>query len=126
MSDQVSKKVEKTLPRHRPATDIIETADGFHIIMDMPGATKQGLVIDLNKNEVAVRGETTYPAEPEQSKDRRYSHVEYGGAEYTRTFTLSDTVDREKITAKLENGVLDLFLPKAEAAQPKRIEISVG
>jgi len=46
--------------------------------------------------------------------------------EFVRTFTLSDMVDRERIRAVLKDGVLNLFLPKAEAAKPRRIEITQG
>lgn len=116
---------EETMPKVRPATDIVEKEDGFHIFIDMPGVRKEGLTIDLNADEVTVSGRTAYPADPTEAKDRHYSHVEFGGGEYVRTFTLSDTVDKEKITAKLDNGVLNLHLPKSEKAVPKKIEISV-
>lgn len=119
-------ETKRTLPRYRPATDIIEREDGYHILLDMPGVDKNDLVIDLNKQELTISGKTTYPADPEEVEGRKYSHVEFGGAEYRRTFTLSDTVDREKISAKMENGVLRLSLPKAEKARPKKIEISAS
>ncbi len=129
MSTDVSRTEEQHVPRFRPASDIVEREDGFHIIMDMPGVQKEALFVDVNKNEVTVSARTSYPAEPpkpEKAGDRSYTHVEFGGGEYRRTFTLSDSVDREKITAILKNGVLDLYLPKSEAAKPRRIEISAG
>ncbi len=116
---------EEKLPKVRPATDIVEKEDGFHIYIDMPGVRKDGLAIDLNADEVTVTGRTCYPADPAEDANRSFSHVEFGGGEYVRTFTLSDTVDKEKITAKLDNGVLNLHLPKSERAVPKKIEISV-
>ncbi|NCC58164.1 MAG: Hsp20 family protein, partial [Synergistales bacterium] len=48
---------------------------------------------------------------------------EFGSGEYVRKFTLSDSVDRERIKASMKNGVLELFLPKAEKAKPRKIEI---
>lgn len=127
MSKEVTKTVrqEERLPKFRPATDIVEQEDGFHIFCDMPGVSKEDLVIDLNKYELTVIGRTAYGADPSRDNERKYTHMEFGGGEYNRTFTLSDSVDREKISAKLENGVLNLFLPKSEAAKPKRIDISV-
>ncbi len=116
---------EEKLPKVRPATDIVEKEDGFHIFIDMPGVRKDGLTIDLNADEVTVTGRTYYPADPSEAANRSFSHVEFGGGEYARTFTLSDTVDKEKITAKLDNGVLNLHLPKSEKAVPKKIEINV-
>lgn len=110
------------IERVSPATDIIEQADGFHIMMDLPGVPPDGLTIDLEENEVTVTGRSSYaPA----GNDRRM-HAEFDAVEFVRTFTLSDMVDRERIRAVLKNGVLNLFLPKAEAAKPRRIEISQG
>jgi HSP20 family molecular chaperone IbpA len=129
MSKETAQKIERELPRFRPATDIVELEDGFHILVDMPGVRKEELVIDLHENELLVSGKTWYAADPSTEPNkagRRYGHQEFGGGAYQRTFTLSDTVDREKIAAKLENGVLNLFLPKAERAKPKRIEVTAG
>lgn len=110
------------IERVSPATDIIEQADGFHILMDLPGVPPEGLTIDLEENEVTVTGRSSYaPA----GNDRRM-HAEFGAVEFVRTFTLSDMVDRERIRAVLKDGVLNLFLPKAEAAKPRRIEITQG
>ncbi len=126
MAENIPAQEAKELPRYRPATDIVEMEDGFHIFLDMPGVPRENLVIDLNENEVAVSGTTSYPADPSQGASAKYAHMEFGGGEYQRTFTLSDNVDREKISAHLENGVLNLYLPKSERATPKRIEISQG
>lgn len=120
------------LPKYRPGSDIVEMADGFHIFMDMPGVKKDDLLIDLNEKEVTVSAMGCYPPDPAaESSDpekggRRYTHVEFGGGCFERTFTISDVVDREKITAKLEHGVLNLYLPKSEESKPKRISINVG
>ena len=126
MSKEVAKNEER-MPRFVPASDIVEKEDGFHILMDMPGTPKENLVIDLSKNELTVSGKAAYPPDPANTGgDRKYTHVEFGGAEFRRTFTLSDAVDREKVSAKFENGVLNLFLPKAEEAKPRKIEIQAG
>ncbi len=125
MSDEI-KKAEKLLPQYRPATDIVELADGFHICLDMPGVAKDALTIDLNENELTVIGRTAYPADPREVAGREFHHVEFGGGEYRRTFTLADSVDREGIVAKLENGVLNLSLPKSDKAKPRRIDITAG
>lgn len=102
-----------------PATDILEMDDGFHILMDLPGVATGGLSIDLEENELTVRGTSSY-VPPEKGNGM---HVEFESMEYARTFTLSDIVDRDRIKATLRDGHLDLFLPKAEAAKPRRIEI---
>ena len=117
-SEQVQQpqQEEKRYPRVRPATDIIEREDGF------PGVRKEDLVIDLADNELKVTGKAVHPAQAQTSA----LNLEFASGEYSRTFTLSDAVDREKIKANMKNGVLELHLPKAERMQPKRIEIQAG
>ncbi|MFW5734564.1 MAG: Hsp20/alpha crystallin family protein [Oceanidesulfovibrio sp.] len=127
MAAHVMRKDKETrddMPRYRPATDIIEMADGFHIFMDIPGVTRENLSIDLNENELTITARTSYNADPAEHARPKYLHMEFGGGEYRRVFTLSDDVDRQKITAHLEDGVLELVLPRAEDKKPRRIEIS--
>lgn len=121
MTSEIAKN-ESRLPRYRQPSDIIEREDGFHIYMDMPGVHKEDLSIDLEESELVVTGSTRHDL-PEGEK---YLEVEFGSCEYRRAFKLSDAVDREKIKANMNDGVLELFLPKAEAAQPRRIEIQAG
>ena len=122
MTNDVQKTEERTYPKVRPATDIIEREDGFHIFLDLPGVKKDDLLIDLNDNELKVGGKAVHPA---QVRTDTLS-MEFGSGEYVRTFTLSEVVDRERIKATLKHGVLELFLPKVEKVQPKRIEIVSG
>lgn len=122
MTNEVAKRENAGLPRYRQPSDILEREDGFHILMDMPGVHKDDLVIDLNENELVVSG----VAHNVPRENEKFLEVEFGGCEYRRAFKLSDTVDRDKIKANLKDGVLELFLPKAEAARPKRIEILPG
>ncbi len=109
-----------TLPRFNPDSDILEREDGFHIFMDLPGVTKESLVIDLKENELEISGK----AETVKQEDTKDIHLEFGNGTYVRRFTISDAVDAEKIKATLNNGVLELSLPKAEKAQPKKIQIT--
>ncbi|MCK9239612.1 Hsp20/alpha crystallin family protein [Desulfocurvus sp.] len=119
---QQERQAQSGAPRFRQPSDIIEREDGFHIFMDMPGVAKGDLVIDLEDSELVVSGRAC----AELPEGEKYLEVEFGSCEYRRAFKLSDTVDRERIRASLSNGVLELFLPKAEAAQPRRIEIKAG
>ncbi len=120
MNKDIAKTQTAELPSYVPASDIVEMEDGFHILLDMPGVAREDLVIDLKENEVTISGKSGY-ALPESGK---LLHQEFAAGAYTRTFALSDTVDREKIKAVLNNGVLNLFLPKAEETKPRRIEIT--
>ncbi|NCC25831.1 MAG: Hsp20/alpha crystallin family protein, partial [Deltaproteobacteria bacterium] len=104
MTKEITSKDKTTLAQFRPATDILERPDGFHIFMDLPGVDKDALVIDLNDNELEIRGGVEY-SRREGAKD---VHFEFGSGEYVRKFTLSDSVDRERIKASMKNGVLEL------------------
>ncbi|MGE4553318.1 MAG: Hsp20/alpha crystallin family protein [Desulfovibrionaceae bacterium] len=115
----VSQAEEKALPRVRPATDILEREDGYHVFMDMPGVAKEALGIDLSESELTVTGRTA----PLGGEGEKYVEVQFGACEYRRTITVSDMVDRERIKANLKDGVLELVLPKAEKLLPRRIEI---
>ncbi|MGD9608502.1 MAG: Hsp20/alpha crystallin family protein [Desulfovibrionaceae bacterium] len=122
MTENASRMEERRLPRVKPATDIIEKEDGFYIYVDLPGVAKKDLVIDLNEDEIKVSGKAEYDA-PE---GRKLAHVEFGGGEYFRSFTISHIVDKERIRATLKDGVLELFLPRLEKVQPRKIEIQAG
>jgi HSP20 family molecular chaperone IbpA len=119
MSEVAKKEERKELSRFRPATDILEREDGFHIFMDMPGVSKGDMTIDLEEDELTVTGSSTQCPMPGE----RFVEMQFGECEYVRTISVSDIVDRERIKASLENGVLELFLPKVEKVQPKRITI---
>lgn len=126
MSEEQTTQLEKTGGAWiRPATDIVELADGFHIYMDLPGVDKSGLQIDLHDNELTISGKAAFPTDNADSGERAL-YTEFGGCEYRRTFTLSDTVDRDKIEAQLVDGVLGVSLPKSERTLPKRIHVSVA
>ena len=103
-----------------PATDIVEMEDGVHIFMDLPGVGPDNLSIDLEEDEVTIRGESRYTPQD----GGRTLHSEFRAVNFQRTFTLSDMVERDQITASLKDGVLNLFLPKAEAMKPRRIPIT--
>lgn len=113
--------LEKQAAEYSPATDILEMEDGFHILMDLPGVRQEDLTVDIEESELTIKGVSSY-AENENGKRRM--HTEFGSHTFARSFTLSDMVDRENVKAELKNGVLQLYLPKAEAMKPRRIMIS--
>ncbi len=113
---------EEGYPKVRPFTDIIHKDESYYIIMDMPGVEKKDLNISVDKDVLTVEATTSYPTYENQNILRN----EFGNVKYVRQFTLSDAVDREKISANLKNGVLTLTLPKAEKLQPKKIEIEAA
>lgn len=100
-----------------PPVDIYETSDVI-LVADVPGVTKEGLQLDIDKGELTIRG--SFDSQ-DNGGEKLVNECIYG--EYYRKFALADTIDTEKIFAKLENGVLTVTLPKRERAKPKKITI---
>ncbi|APW59542.1 Hsp20/alpha crystallin family protein [Paludisphaera borealis] len=110
---------QEARPAFTPPIDIHDGPDGLTLEADLPGATESNLHIQLEDNVLSLYAKIDSPA-PESA---RLIHQEYPVGDYHRSFILSDEVDRERITAELKNGVLRIFLPKADRARARRIEI---
>lgn len=102
-----------------PLSDIYETSDNFTILIDMPGVNAENLNIDMEDNEIIINGEVSQ----EEYADEKMVYNEYNIGHYHRHFVISDAIDRNKIGAKISDGVLTLTLPKAEHVKPRKIEI---
>ncbi len=107
------------LPNFIPHVDIYEDKKNITLLADMPGIDKDGVHIDLKEDQLTIDGKVVLSEEKET-----LLHKEYEMGNYFRQFTLSDMIDREKITAKMADGVLTLTLPKAEKAAPKKITVT--
>jgi HSP20 family protein len=101
-----------------PPVDIYETTNDVILIADVPGVSKKNLQLDIDKDELTIKGVFE---EKETDGQKLVDECIYG--EYNRTFALGDTIDREKISAKLEDGVLTLTLPKREEVKPRKITV---
>lgn len=104
-----------------PPVDIYEDEEKITLLADMPGVTKDGLDVRIDKNVLTIKG-TMADIVPEDIKPL---YIEFGGKEYLRAFTLGPEVDVTRIEANMSAGVLRLKLPKAEEVKPKRIEVHV-
>ena len=102
-----------------PHVDIIERKDDIVVIADMPGVDDKSVDITLEKNVLTIYG----MVEADIPENHRLFLSEYGVGDYQRVFTLTDEVDRDKIQATVNNGVLRLILPKAESAKTKKIPV---
>lgn len=103
-----------------PAVDIFERGDDLLIRAEIPGVEKDDIDINVENNTLSIRGQRR--REKECDEDRTYRTERVFGS-FVRTFSLPRTVDSSRISASYRNGVLELRLPKAEEAKPKRIEI---
>lgn len=103
-----------------PAVDILEDPTGITMVADMPGVDGKNVDIDLKDNQLTITGRID-PVEGEKEVSL-YKEFLYG--DYIRQFTLSYVIDQNKITAKMEDGVLRLILPKVEKIKPQKIKVS--
>ena len=102
-------------------TDIYEKEGTLYMVCDMPGVDENVIEISLENDVLTLKGSQ----KNEVPEGCELIYQEYETGIYERSFTLSDEIDREKIKAKINNGVLKLELHKAEKAKPKKIEIKV-
>lgn len=105
-----------------PPTDVIEDASGITLFADLPGVPKDKLSLQIDADTLTIEGEVSLDL-PEGIES---THAEVSLPRYRRAFTLSRELDAGKISAEFNQGVLKLRIPKAEHAQPRRIDIKVG
>jgi HSP20 family protein len=105
-----------------PPVDVIEDANGITLYADLPGVPKEKLNLHVEADTLTIEGEISL-AVPEGMEA---THVEVTLPRYRRVFTLSKELDAGKVGAEFAHGVLKLRIPKAEHAQPRRIQVAVG
>jgi len=120
----VSEGQERTREQkvYTPSVDIIEGKDKTTVIADMPGVDDTSVDVTIEKNILEIYGKV----DPDIPQNMRLEVSEYGIGDYHRRFILSDEIDRERIQAKVKNGVLRLVLPKAEKAKTRKITVKAG
>jgi len=101
-----------------PPVNIYETEDGFTLEADVPGVTREGIEVYLDQNELTLLGRRSL-TRPETAHYR-----ESADGDFRRVFELHPGLDADKITARVENGVLFLHLPKREQVKPRRISVT--
>ncbi len=106
----------------RPVVDIFETDDGVVMRAELPGMDKDDVKIGLENNVLTLHGERKFD---EEVKRENYHRVERSYGSFCRSFTLPSDVDKNKIEARFDSGILEVTLPKSEKAKPKQIEIKV-
>jgi HSP20 family protein len=102
-----------------PRVDIVEADDDMLLYVDLPGVRPEDVDVRFEDGELRIRGKVT----PAATKPR-FLLREYGVGDYYRAFSVTDDVDPEKIRADLNDGVLTVHLPKAEALRRRRITVN--
>ncbi len=99
--------------------DAWREGDQFIVEFDLPGVSGESLDLDVERNVVTVRAER-----PELAADREMLAAERPRGVFSRQVFLGDTLDTDRIEASYQDGVLRLTIPVAEAAKPRRIEVT--
>jgi len=107
-------------PTYVPQVDICESPQSLWLWVDMPGVTEQNIDIQVANNVLSIEGRVSVT----EYADLTPLYTEYNVGNYARQFTLSNTIDTEKIAARMHDGVLELELPKADYAQPRRVAVT--
>ncbi len=103
-----------------PAVDVRESDSEYLMEVELPGLTEKDIEVKLDNNLLTI---SSHKDEKKEEKKNGYLLRERKALRFTRSFVLPDAVDREKIAAEFNNGVLHLTFPKVPAAKPKTIEV---
>lgn len=119
---EVATKEERTAPARYfvPSTDIYETDDAITLVMEVPGVDKKDVDVELESGHLHVEAKINFS----KYEGLEPLYAEYNVGHYSRSFTLSNKIDQQGITAALDAGILTLTLKKAKEAVPRRIAIS--
>ncbi|EMK01656.1 Hsp20/alpha crystallin family protein [Leptospira sp. WS58.C1] len=110
--------------QHIPAVNVVKTKEGYEMDFAAPGLEKGDFKIDLEGDQLTVSAEKKSESKQE---DKTYSKREYNYSSFSRTFTLPDNVIKDQISAKYDNGVLKLTIPRKELEAPKKaVKIGVN
>ncbi len=103
-----------------PAVNVLHSPDEIVVQCELAGVEKEQVALSITGETLVVKGTKAPPAEEEAL---HYQRRERGIGEFSRTIVLPDKVDADKVVATLENGVLEIHLPKSEAAKPRKIAV---
>ena len=103
-----------------PVADIYETEDLYSLKLEIPGVPKDNLDISIENNELTISAKSAIGEKP----DEKCRYSEFSSMDYRRTLRIGNDIDRSKVEAKLENGVLTLLLHKHETVKPRKITIN--
>jgi HSP20 family protein len=106
-----------------PPVDVYEDEHNVTLKIEVPGIDEKDIDVRIENNTLTVHGERKFEKE---EKEENYRRVERQYGSFTRTFTLPNTVDSEKVEASYDKGVLKIQLPKRAEAKPKQIKVNIG
>lgn len=103
-----------------PTLDIAETNNGYQVALDLPGLSREDVALTFEDGILKISGERTLP---QQDTDPQYHRLERWQGRFFRRLRFGDDINPDGIEARFTDGVLNVFVPKAEERQPRRIAI---
>lgn len=138
MTSELQQAQSRDLERHRkqplqqegthsgwmfnPDVDIIEQPEEYLVIADLPGVGEKDVRVQLEKGELSIDAQPS--VRPDEGWQPIYTEYQPGG--YHRTFLMGESIDADRISAHVHNGVLEIHLPKTAHHKAKRIAITQG
>ena len=108
-----------------PAVDIFETENELVLKADIPDVDAKNVGIQLENGTLTLKGERKFEQQ-QKNGHKGFHRIERSYGSFVRAFSLSDSVDGEKVKADYKQGVLTVTLPKKEVAKPKTINVEVA
>ena len=119
LQKEVRPNPARTVEFIAPEVNIFETKDGYVLQAEMPGVNKDGLEVTLEDNEITIVGHRNLQPLTGEPLFRESQE-----ADFRRVFELDPAIDTAKISAKIEQGVVEVVLPKSEKVKPRKITVS--
>ena len=109
-----------TLSAWKPSVEVADTKDAVLVKAQVPGISKDNIQVNITDDAITLKGEMK---EEEKTEEKNYTRREFRYGVFSRTIALPSTVQADKATAQLKDGVLEITIPKNEKAKGKEIPI---
>jgi HSP20 family protein len=120
MPGTMAKRMEHMDVIVAPIADIYETTEAFVLKLDMPGTTREAITLSIDSGRLEIRGAVSNTL----ADNAGVILSEIGKKTYHRGFNLGDGIDRDRISAQFEDGILTVTLAKTEAVRPRSIQVN--
>ena len=106
-----------------PTVDISETDKHFLITAELPGVTKKDIKVEIDHGVLTISGERHFE---EKHDDKKHHRIERMYGNFSRSFTLPDSINQEKVKAEFKDGLLTVRLFKTEVPKPKAMQVDIA
>ncbi len=103
--------------------NIVENENNYTLTAKVPGMREKDIDLEIKDGRMTLKGQVE---ESQEKEEKHYRMREFSHRSFERSFTIGEGIDQDNISAKLENGVLTVVLPKKEEAKPKTVKVEIG